>query len=165
MVWLALENPANTRGEDRFHIVVVSFWHLRVPGKRGLAVATREIDFAQREGRFRPFWFETCRFPQLAQTSVVFIGQKPANVMFKGVEAQRTLAFRELRKALGVVVIVSGKHPPDQTRMQVHERIQRARFPLCREQSRRTHFRIRGSMVSEFPRAANRPKTNKSASR
>ena len=116
--------------------MVVSFWHPRIPGKRGIAVAAREVNFAQCEVGFRPFRFEARRFPQLAQPSVIFAGQKSPNEMFKGIEAQWTLAFYELRKALGIVVIVSGEHSPHQTRMQIHQRIQCASFPQYGEQSR-----------------------------
>src|SRR6266404_3892981 len=116
MVWLAQQNPANPCAEDRFHIVVVSLWHSRVPGKRRIAIATREIDFAKGKSGFRPLGFEACGLPQFAQPSIIFIRQKPANVMFKSIEAQRTLALRELRKTLGVLVVVAGEHPPKTTK-------------------------------------------------
>src|SRR6266852_9573049 len=100
-------------------MAVVSFWHARVPRERRIAVAPREVGFAQREVRLRPFRFEARRFPQFPQTRVIFAGQQPENVMFKRIETQRTLAFREPGKAEGIVEIVSGEDSPNQPGMQV----------------------------------------------
>ena len=140
VVRLAKEKPANTRGEDRFHIAVVSLGHSRVPRKRGIAVAAREIRFAQGEVRFRPFRFEARRFPQFAQTHIIFAGQQPATVVFKRIETQRTLALRELGKTQRIVAVVCREHPPNQTGVQVHKRVQRTGFPQPRQQSCRTYL-------------------------
>src|SRR5207244_11287232 len=78
---LSQQKLADARGEDSLYIMVVSFWHPRIPGKRGIAVAAREVNFAQCEVGLRPFRFEARRFPQLAQPSVIFAGQKSPNEM------------------------------------------------------------------------------------
>ncbi len=121
-------------------MAVVSFWHPRVPGERGIAVAPREIGFPQREVRLRPFRVEARRFPQFAQTQIVFTGKQSANVVLKRIKAQRTQAFRELCKTRRIVRIICGEDLPNQPGMQVHQRIQSARSPQCGQQSRRTHL-------------------------
>src|SRR5690349_23955753 len=98
MVGLIQEKLANAGSENGFHIPFMSFWHTSKPGNRGVAIALRKIGFAKRKVRFRPFWFEARRFPKLAQTNIVISGKQTANVVFKRIKAQRTLAFREVCK-------------------------------------------------------------------
>ena len=106
MIGLTKQKPANARREERFHIAIVSFWHLGVPQERGIVVAPQEIGFPQREVGFRPFRLQTRRFPQFPQTCIILAGQHAANVMFKCIETQRTLAFCELRETQRIITIV-----------------------------------------------------------
>src|SRR2546426_3644950 len=69
------------------------------------------------------------RFPQFAQSRLIFAGQQPATVVFKGIETQRKLAFREIGEIQRIVAIICREHPPNQPGVQVHKHIQRAGFP------------------------------------
>ncbi len=110
--------------------------HAREPGKSGIAVAAHVICLAKREIRVWPIRIKPRRFPQFAQTRFIFRSKQAADVMFKGVQAQRPLRFRKFRQAARIRVVVGGEQPPQELDVEVHQGIERTAFAYRREQRR-----------------------------
>src|SRR5271154_5972990 len=111
-------------GEEGFRVAIMSFWNARVPRQSRIAIAAREINFAEPKIRLRPVWFEARGFAQFAEANIVLAGEQAADVMFKGIEAQRALLFREFGEAQRIRVIARGEGAPGEARLQIHQGVQ-----------------------------------------
>ena len=136
-VGLIEAQTANADGEIGFDVVRMRLGHVAEPRERGIAVAATSVGFTERERRIGPSGIETRGFAQLADAKFVIIGEQAAHEMLEGIEAQGAHRFRKVGKAQRIGFVVGDQGVPDDFRLHVHQRGERAGFADWRDQGGR----------------------------